>query len=217
MVTLVTKARLRGNWQRDEIILQMLTGETLLSHGRKNISPVARKREGLKDWFCEICRQTSKFMQTYKHIHPLTSFKGTHISIIVMINDIIYKGQFSQHDLTWWLSLERICTWYVQSCPSRKTLKHTQACPLPPLCSGVLGHFSLVRHWRTHIIDFHLDNLTFTDNLQPLYHRHPSHSLDVRAHLTVIFHHISSIMLSFFLSFSTFIFPKLNQFWISGI
>ena len=56
-------------------------------------------------------------------------------------------------------------------------------------------------HTNTHTIDFHLDNLMFTDNSQPLHHGHPSPSLDVRACLTVICHHISSLMLSFSLCF----------------
>ena len=72
---------------------------------------------------------------------------------------------------------------------------------LSTLLAVVLWHFSLVRHWHTHIIDFHLDNLTFTENSQPLHHRTPSPSLDVRARLTVICHHISSLSLSFSLCF----------------
>lgn len=73
----------------------------------------------------------------------------------------------------------------------------------------VFEHSSLVRHGHTHFIDFHLDNLMFTDHSKPHHHRHSTLSLGIQACLTVFCHYISSLTL-FFLS--RFIFPKLNQF-----
>lgn len=132
-------------------------------------------------------------------------------------------------DVGWWLSQkskEPSLMWGIMSLITN-THPHTGKHLLIhifALLTIALRHSSLVRHWHTHIIDFHLDNLTFTDTSQPLRHGHPVHSWDVRACLTVTCCHISSLMFScshaLSVFFSRFVFfqtkPILNKLDING-
>lgn len=158
----------------------------------------------------QICKHiyANSYMYAQKHVHthmlPLGPLVHRHSYTFQHVWCNV-KEQ-SPHCIThvgWsWLQtndLPLMC-WIMPLMPNTSLLAHFTA-----LLAAILGHSSLVRHWHTHIIDFHLDNLMFTDNSQPLHHGRPSPSLDIRARLSVICHHISSSH-AFFLSLFFFFF-----------
>ncbi len=133
--TLYTSQRW-ANCSWDEIILQMLTGERVLSRDRQNISPVASMWEGLKWASVQICKQIQyvqihacKHTNTCTRILPLGhtppwTFQYVWCNI---------KEQFPHYiaNVGWW-SLE---TWPVSdmsdhafSCQTHKRI-HAPLCP----------------------------------------------------------------------------------------